>query len=99
MNRFLIAAPAALIFTIATLAGATPVMARESGCVAAPQVRSAAASAQPDQARKALGYLATAEKLCDAGNDRAGKAKLEVAMKTLGLTETAQAATTPAAGQ
>lgn len=94
MTRILTAA-AILGLTLATPAFA----ARESACAAAPQIRSAAASAQPAQAEKALRAVATAEKLCEAGNDHAAKDKIEVAMKALGTTQASLAAAAPAAGQ
>ena len=89
--------------SIAAVAAAvlvSPAAARESGCVAAPQVRAAAATAPAEQQQKALRAVATAEKLCEAGNDRAGKQKIEVAMKALGLDEAKiSAASAPAASQ
>ena len=93
MNRILTAA------AILGLATAAPAFAaRESACAAAPQIRSAAASAQPAQAERALRAVATAEKLCEAGNDRAAKDKIEVAMRALGTAQ-APVAAAPTAGQ
>ena len=99
MNRMLIAAPAALLFAIATVLGATPVLARDGGCAAASQLRGAAASAQADAQQKALRYVVTAEKLCEAGNDRAGKAKLDLAAKALGVDQAALVIPAVATGQ
>ena len=92
MTRILIA------LTAATLV-ATPAFARESGCANASQVRTAAAGAQADAQSKALRHLATAEKLCEAGNDRAGKAKVELAAKTLGVDLASLATPAVASGQ
>lgn len=92
MTRILIALAAATFL-------AAPAVARDSGCAAAPQIRSAAASAAADAQGKALRHVATAEKLCDAGNDRAGKAKLELAAKALGVDMASLAAPAAASGQ
>jgi hypothetical protein len=95
MNRFLLAGTAALVMT----AGLAAAPARADECAIAPQIRAAAAGADQQAARRALGYVATAEKLCEAGNDRAAKKKLQVAMKTLGVDQAALATTAPVAAQ
>lgn len=77
---------------------AAPVAAAEVSCKETPaQLRTLAASAQPDQAAKALKLVSTGEKLCAAdGKYEAGK-KFAAAAKTLG-TELA-ALSTPATAQ
>lgn len=92
MTRILIATA-----LLALAAIATPAAAREGACTSTPQIRSAAATARPEQAQKALRAVATAEKLCEEGNDRAARDKLALAMKTLGVEQASL--TAPAAGQ
>jgi len=85
--RILVAAPIALAISAAFLGtAATPVAAATIDCTNAPtQLRAAAATAQPDVARKALTTIRTGEALC-AGDNRfeAGK-KFALAAKALGM--------------
>ncbi len=95
MIRSLIIAPAALLVSTTLLfAAAGPAAAAEADrCATAPaQVRAAAQAADPQDAKRALRYLQTAEKLCEAGSDRAADKKLEQALRTLGLGDAQQLA-------
>lgn len=73
-----------IAFAIST-AFAVPAMAADSTCATAPaQIRTLAASAQPEQARKALTLVSTGEKLCDAGGKNEAGKKFSAAAKLLG---------------
>ena len=73
-----------IAFAIST-AFAAPAMAADSTCATAPaQIRTLAASAQPEQARKALSLVSTGEKLCDAGGKNEAGKKFSAAAKLLG---------------
>lgn len=85
-NRFLIIPIAFAISAAVIGAAAAPAMAAETGaCATAPaQIRTVAATAQPDQARKAISLANVGQKLCDAGaRNEAGK-KFAAAAKALG---------------
>jgi hypothetical protein len=85
-NRFLIA-PIAFAVSLAFVgAAATPAMAADAAtCSTAPaQIRTAAATAQPDQARKALSLVNVGEKLCAAGGRAEAGKKFSAAAKALG---------------
>lgn len=100
MRRTLFALFASVGMTALTLAASvSPAAAQnEEVCVNLPsQVRTAAATAEPKLAKRALSYAATGEKLCEAGNDRAAAKKFRVALKTLGVEQQAALATTAAA--
>ena len=99
INRFLIAAPIALVLSAGLLGVAsTPASAATVDCTATPaQLRAAAATAAPDAQRKALFAVRTGEALCaDDARAEAGK-KFAVAAKALGLDLAALPATATAA--
>ncbi|PZN93887.1 MAG: hypothetical protein DCF31_11360 [Alphaproteobacteria bacterium] len=79
-------------------AAASPAMAAENACNTAPaQIRTIAATAQPDQARKALSLVQTGEKLCEAGGRGEASKKFAAAAKALGTDMAALTTTTTAA--
>ena len=84
-NRFFTAAPIAVAIG-ALLSIAAPVSAATIDCATASgNLRAAAATAQPDAARKALQAIRTGEALCkDDARAEAGK-KFAIAAKTLGV--------------
>ena len=87
MNTRFLVIPIAFAVSAAFIgAAATPAMASEtSTCATAPaQIRTLAATAQPDAARKALTLVATGEKLCDAGGRYEAGKKFSAAAKVLG---------------
>jgi hypothetical protein len=97
-SRFRIV-PVAIAISAAFIgAAATPAMAAEASvCATAPtQIRDRAATAAPDQARKALSLVNTGEKLCEAGGRAEAKKKFSAAAKALG-TDMASLATAPTA--
>ncbi|WP_426164322.1 hypothetical protein [Sandarakinorhabdus sp. DWP1-3-1] len=96
-NRFFLV-PVAIAISAAFLgAAASPAMAAEGTCNTAPaQIRAIAATAQPDQARKALNLVQTGEKLCEAGGRNEAGKKFAAAAKALG-TDMAALTTTTAA--
>ncbi len=96
--RFLIAAPVALFVSAAFIGAATPAFAADATCASAPaRIRTIAASAQPDQARKALGLVSLGEKLCaEGGRFEAGK-KFSAAAKVLGTDMAALQSAAPTA--
>lgn len=85
-NRFLIVPVAFAISAAFIGAAASPAMAASANaCATAPaQLRSAAATAQPEQARKALSLVSTGEKLCEAGGRSEASKKFSAAAKALG---------------
>lgn len=84
MRRFLITAPAAILLT-AGLATA-PALAKKETCTAeGTQLRGQAATADAAAAKQALRYIATGEKLCEAGNERAAGKKFAAAAKALNV--------------
>jgi hypothetical protein len=94
-NRFILAP---IAFAIVA-AAATPAVAAESGvCATAPgQIRTVAATAEADKARKALGLVNVGEKLCEAGaRNEAGK-KFSAAAKALGTDMAALTSASPTA--
>ncbi len=96
-NRFLIV-PVAFAISAAFIGfAAAPAAAAENACNTAPaQIRSIAATAQPDQARKALSLVNTGEKLCEAGGRNEAGKKFAAAAKALG-TDLAALSTAPTA--
>ncbi len=84
--RFFIAAPIAFAVSLAFIgAAASPAMAAPATCTIAPaQIRAAAATANPDAARKALLMVATAEKMCEQGGTFDAGKKFAAAAKVLG---------------
>ena len=86
ISRFLIAAPVALVISAAFLgAAASPALAAESTCNVAPaQIRTIAATANPNQARKALLMVETGEKMCAEGGRFDATKKFAAAAKLLG---------------
>ena len=100
MRRTFLALFASVGMTAFTLlASVSPAAAQdEEICVNLPsQVRTAAATAEPKVAKRALSYAATGEKLCEAGNDRDDAKKFKVALKTLGVEQQAAISTQAAA--
>ena len=80
-------------------AAATPAIAADAGvCATAPgQIRTVAATAEADKARKALGLVNVGEKLCEAGaRNEAGK-KFSAAAKVLGTDMAALTSAAPTA--
>jgi hypothetical protein len=93
INRALIA--------IAIAAGfSAPALAVDSSvCVTSPPaIRGAAATAEPEQAKKALRLVAIGEQLCDAGGRSEANKKFVAAAKALG-TDLASLTTTTASVQ
>ena len=87
VNRFLIAAPVALLLS-GTLLGvaSTPASAATVDCTAAPAtLRAAAATADPSAARKALVAIRAGETMCNEDNRFEAGKKFAVAAKTLGV--------------
>ena len=85
-NRFSLVAPIAVALSAAFFAAATPAAAASIDCATASgNLRAAAATAQPDTARKALNAIKTGEALCkDDARAEAGK-KFAIAARTLGV--------------
>ena len=98
MNIRFLVVPAAFAVSAAFIgAAASPAMAADTVCATTPaQIRTIAATAQPDQARKALGLVNIGEKLCAAGGRGEAGKKFSAAAKLLG-TDLAALATTVAA--
>lgn len=98
-NRFLIAPIAFAISAAFIGAAASPAMAAPAGtCTTAPaQIRSIAATAQPEQARKALNLVNIGEQLCEAGGRSEANKKFAAAAKALGTDMAALSNTAPAA--
>ena len=94
MNRLFVTAPVAFLVSAGFLfAAAGPAMAADARCQAYPvQLREAAATAHVGRAKAALRQISVGEKLCEAGNERAGVKKFTAAMKTLGIEEAQQLA-------
>ena len=96
-NRYFL--PVAFAISAAFAGAAAPALAADSTCVTAPaQIRTLAASAQPEQARKALSLVSTGEKLCDAGGKNEAGKKFSAAAKVLG-TDMAALTTVSASAQ
>lgn len=98
-SRFLIV-PVAFAISAAFLGAATtPAMAADANaCTTAPaQIRSAAATATPDQARKALNLVNVGEKLCAAGGRGEASKKFNSAAKALGTDMAALTTAAPTA--
>ena len=87
VTRFLIVAPIALAVSAVFLGAATaPATAATVECSTMPgQLRAAAATATPDNARKALINVRTGEALCAADASHEGARKFSAAAKILGL--------------
>lgn len=99
MNIRFLAVPVAFLVSAGFVGTATaPAMAATSNaCTTAPaQIRAMAATAQPDQARKALSLATTGEKLCAAGGRNEAGKKFAAAAKALG-TDMAALTTAPTA--
>ncbi|MFC3713585.1 hypothetical protein ACFOMD_13475 [Sphingoaurantiacus capsulatus] len=81
MRNLLIAAATAGLFLAAAPASA------DETCAASPSALRTAASTSADAAaaKKALGFVAIGEKLCDAGADRAAGKKFAAAAKALNV--------------
>ena len=87
VTRFFAVAPLALAAFVGVAANAAPV-----DCTGMPaQLRAAAATVQPDVARKALQNISTGEALCAANASYEAGRKFKAAAKLLGV-DTAQAA-------
>ena len=83
MRRFLIAAPAAILTAGLFVA---PASAKDEACATTPaQLRTIASTADASTAKQALRYIATGEKLCEAGAEREAGKKFAAAMKTLNV--------------
>ncbi|OYU14793.1 MAG: hypothetical protein CFE37_09315 [Alphaproteobacteria bacterium PA4] len=97
-NRFLIVPVAFAISAAFIGAAATPAVAAGTNvCTTAPaQIRTLAATAQPEQAKKALGLVSTGEKLCEAGGRNEAGKKFAAAARALG-TDMAALGTAPTA--
>ena len=97
-NRFFIV-PVAFAISVAFIgAAASPAAAAENTCKTAPtQIRTAATTAEPEQARKALSLVNTGEKLCEAGGRNEAGKKFAAAAKALGTDLAALTTTAPAA--
>jgi hypothetical protein len=79
MRRIMIAALTAGLF-------AAPALASDEACATAPsQLRTVASTADAATAKKAIRYISTGEKLCEAGNEREAGKKFAAAMKTLNV--------------
>ncbi|MFZ4689967.1 MAG: hypothetical protein ACOYLS_12065 [Polymorphobacter sp.] len=98
-SRFLIAPIAFAISAAFIGAAATPAMAGgTNACETAPaQIRTIAATAQPEQARKALGLVNVGEKLCEAGGRNEAGKKFAAAAKALGTDMAALSTAAPTA--
>ncbi len=98
-NRFLIAPIAFAISAAFVGAAASPAIAASSSvCKTAPaQIRTLAATAQPDQARQALTLVSTGEKLCEAGGRNEAGKKFAAAAKLLGTDMAALGTAAPTA--
>ncbi len=98
-NRFFIVPIAFAISAAFIGAAATPAVAAEANsCTTAPaQIRSIAATAQPEQARKALSLVNTGEKLCEAGGRNEAGKKFAAAAKVLGTDMAALSTSAPTA--
>lgn len=88
MNRILFTAPVALIasalFVSASIAPANA--GDDAVCSATPaQLRTAAETAAPEAAGKALKTIKVGEALCEAGNERAAAKKFKLAQTQLGV--------------
>ena len=98
--RSLIAAPIAFAVSLAFLGTATsPALAAPVNCTAtAAQLRTAASTAEPAKARKALANIRTGEALCAADASFEAGRKFRLAAATLGVDkdQLAAAAATPA---
>ncbi len=86
MYRTLITAPLAiLVSTGFLLAAAGPAAAQDERCTTLPeQARVAVQSVDAGTAKQALRYIATGEKLCEAGNEREAAKKFAAALKLAG---------------
>ena len=98
-NRFLIVPVAFAISAAFIGAAATPAMAADAGtCVTAPaQIRTASATAQPDQVKKALNLVNVGEALCEAGARNEANKKFSAAAKALGTDMAALTTAAPTA--
>ncbi len=98
-SRFLIIPVAVAISAAFIGAAASPAMAAGANtCTVAPaQIRTLAATAQPDVARKAMSLTVTGEKLCAEGGRVEASKKFEAAAKLLGTDLSALSATAVAA--
>lgn len=97
-TRF-IAAPIAIAVSLVFLGAATsPAVAAPIDCAAtAAQLRTAAATAEPAKARKALANVRTGEALCAADNSFEAGRKFRVAAAALGIDKDQLAAAATAA--
>ena len=97
-NRIFIAPIAIAISAAFIAAAATPAIAGEAKtCATAPaQLREIAATAKPDEQRKALGLVSIGEKLCAAGGRNEANKKFAAAAKVLG-TDVASLGSAPSA--
>ena len=98
-SRFLIVPVALAISTAFIGTAASPAMAaKANACATAPgQIRTVAATANPDQARKALTLVASGEKICAEGGDFEAAKKFSAAAKLLGTDMAALTTSAPVA--
>ena len=96
--RSLIIAPIAISVSLAFVGTATsPAAAATADCATMPaQLRAAAATAEPNKARKALANIRTGEALCAADASFEAARKFRVAAATLGVDTAQLAAASPA---
>lgn len=95
MNRAFLTFPAALLMSVGLMfvTAAPASAANAEACAAVPaQVRQAVTTVDAGTARRALGYVSTGEKLCEAGNERAANKKFAAAIRALDLPESQQLA-------
>ena len=95
MNRAFLTLPAAVLMSAGLMfVTAAPVAAATAeACATVPaQVRQAAMTVDAGAARRALNHVATGEKLCEAGNERAAYRKFKVALTAVGVAESQQLA-------
>jgi hypothetical protein len=95
MNRAFLTFPAALLMSAGLMfvTAAPASAATAEACTTVPaQVRQAVATVDAGTARRALGYVSTGEKLCEAGNERAANKKFKAALNALGVAESQQLA-------
>src|SRR5688572_17926149 len=95
MNRAFLTFPAAVLISAGLMfvTAAPASAATAEACVTVPaQVRQAVATVDAGTARRALGYVATGEKLCEAGNERAANKKFRAALTAVGVAESQQLA-------
>jgi hypothetical protein len=95
MNRAFLTFPAAVLMSAGLMfvTAAPASAATAETCATVPtQVRQAVTTVDAGTARRALGYVAIGEKLCEAGNERAANKKFGAAIRAIGMPESQQLA-------